>query len=62
MALEKWEYQILVVPTDKEYSLDKRKDKALAALERAGAQGWEAVGVTEAAGTWTVLLKRRLPA
>ncbi|HVH25597.1 MAG TPA: hypothetical protein VM818_02520 [Vicinamibacterales bacterium] len=60
MALQKWEYLILVVPTEKEYSLDKRKEKGLSVLERAGSDGWEAVGISESPGKWSVLLKRPL--
>lgn len=58
MAVQKWEYQILVVPTVKEYSLDKRKEQGLSALERAGLEGWEAVGISESPGKWSVLMKR----
>jgi hypothetical protein len=61
MAVQRWEYRILVIQTEKEYSLDKRKELGLAALDHAGAEGWEAVGICEEAGRWSVLLKRPVP-
>ncbi len=60
MALQKWEYLVLAIPTVKEYSLDKRQEQGLSALERAGSEGWEAVGVSETTGRMCVLLKRPL--
>jgi hypothetical protein len=60
MALQKWEYRVLVVPTVKEYSLDRRREQGFAALERAGLEGWEAVGVSETTGRMCILLKRPL--
>ena len=58
MTFQQWEYRFLVILTEREYSSDKRKEKGMSALERAGAEGWEAVGMSEVAGRWTVLLKR----
>ncbi len=44
-----WEYRTVVVPAGQD---------AAAALGGAGVEGWEAVGVTSAAGASQVLLKR----
>ena len=53
MAAQKWEYRLVIVKFQ-----NAKND--LADLNRAGSQGWEAVGWTESKTSFSILLKRPL--
>ena len=54
-----WEYLIVALPTFKTATAERGGSDAVSMLNREGAQGWEAVGMTSLAdGAVAVLMKR----
>jgi hypothetical protein len=57
-----WEYLIVALPPFESAQITKGHSAAVETLNREGADGWEAVGVTTLAdASVAVLLKRRTP-
>jgi hypothetical protein len=53
MSTQKWEYRLVIVKFE-------HAKNDLADLNRAGAQGWEAVGWSESRTSFSILMKRPL--
>jgi hypothetical protein len=53
MSMQKWEYRLVIVKFE-----NAKND--LADLNRAGSQGWEAVGWSESKTSFSILMKRPL--
>jgi len=51
MKMQKWEYRLLIIKFQ-----NAKND--LADLNRAGSQGWEAVGWSESKTSFSILMKR----